>query len=267
MSTSFEVIGVDVPGTRLHAHSAGEGPALLFIHGMCGDADVWAGQLDRLATDFRCVAYDRRGHTRSPLGQGVKRTVQLHADDAAALIEALDLAPAVVVGSSGGARIGVDVVRRHDALVRGAVLSEPPILSMLPDRGAGFMADVGPAVRSAPTPEAAVDAFFGKVDPAVWDALSETRKDAYRANHEELFGDLQMPPYAPSPDDLKEIRVPVRVIRGERSRPEFRAAAEAIASAIPSAELIELEGASHATYFHQPDAFAEAVRSFAHGLP
>jgi pimeloyl-ACP methyl ester carboxylesterase len=262
MSTVRAVGPVPANGTSLHVQEAGEGPAVLFIHGMCGDADVWNDQVERLSDASRCVAYDRRGNTRSPLGENVVPTVELHADDAVALIEALGLAPVVVVGSSGGARIGVDVVRRHGALVRGAVLSEPPIFSLLPDRGAGFMADVKPALEAASTPEAAVDAFFMKVDPAVWEALPEPRKDRFRANHDDLFGDLQMPTYAPSVEDLAQIDVPVRVLRGERSRAEFRVVAEILAAAIPTAELVEVRGASHATYFHAPEAFAEAVRSF-----
>jgi len=257
---------VGVNGTSLHVQEAGEGPAILFIHGMCGDADVWNGQLELLGGEFRCVAYDRRGHTRSALGEGVERSVELHADDAAALIEALDLAPAVIVGSSGGARIGLDVVRRHADLVRGAVLSEPPILSLLADGGAEFREKVGPALRPAPTPQEAVNAFFLYVDPETWRAMPDPRRETYRANHVELFGDLQMPPYAPTLGDLARIDVPVRLLTGDRSVPLFGEIARAVAGAIPGAELVVLEGATHATYFFQPKAFAEAVRSFASAL-
>src|SRR5579859_1872359 len=104
---------VTVNGTELYYEETGAGPTLLFIHGMCGNANVWSDQLRRLGSHFRCVAYDRRGHTRSPLGKLDQRTVQLHADDAAGLIEALQLAPCLLVGSSGGARVAVDVLRRY----------------------------------------------------------------------------------------------------------------------------------------------------------
>ena len=266
MSPVRTVGPVVVNGTSLHVQEAGEGPAILFIHGMCGDADVWNGQLELLGGEFRCVAYDRRGHSRSPLGEGVERSVELHADDAAAMIEILGLAPALVVGSSGGARIGLDVVRRHADLVRGAVLSEPPILSLLADGGAEFREKVGPALRAAATPQDAVDAFFLYVDPEAWGAMSEPRRETYRANHVELFGDLQMPPYAPTTDDLSRIDVPVCLLTGDRSVPIFGEAARAVAGAIPGAELVVLEGATHATYVFRPEAFAQAVRSFASAL-
>src|SRR5688572_10580202 len=133
-----------VNGTQLYyldtRPDAGAHPALLFIHGMCGFADVWLGQIERLSSHFRCVAYDRRGHTCSPLGDVAQRTVALHAVDAAGLIQALGLAPCVLVTSSGGARIGLDVVRRYPHLLAGAVLSEPPVLSLVPEGGAAFAA-------------------------------------------------------------------------------------------------------------------------------
>ncbi|MGE5227888.1 MAG: alpha/beta fold hydrolase, partial [Planctomycetaceae bacterium] len=171
---------VPVEGTELFVRASGSGPSILFVHGMAGDADAWSDQQARLSDRFRCVAYDRRGHTRSPFGDGV-RTVEAHADDAVALIRALDLAPALLVGSSGGARIGVDVTRRYPGDLRGAVLSEPAMIPLADDGGAGFVARLRPALEAAPSPQAAVDAFFMEVDPRLWSRMPEERKDAYRA--------------------------------------------------------------------------------------
>src|SRR5215472_1366974 len=154
---------VNVNRTTLSYDEVGTGQPLLFIHGMCGDASVWADQMLRLAPHFRCVAYDRRGHSRSPLGQISERTVELHADDAAQLLLDLGLAPGIVVGSSGGARIALDVIRRYPRLVQGAVLSEPPAMALAPDGGQTFMRQVKPAVEAAVArggQRAAVDAFF-----------------------------------------------------------------------------------------------------------
>jgi 3-oxoadipate enol-lactonase len=257
---------VPVGGTELFVREEGVGPALLFIHGMCGNADVWLEQQRRLSESFRCVAYDRRGHTRSPLGTGV-RTVETHADDAAALIEALGLAPVVIVGSSGGARIGIDITRRFDPALRGAVLSEPALIALSADGGSAFVAKVGRALRAADTPEAAVDAFFMQVDPRLWSAMPEERKDAYRANHVELFGDLDMPPYAPTDDDLAAIAVPTNFVLGAESEPIFGEIVRRVSDAVPGARLTVLDGATHATYASAPEAFAEVVRSFVGSLP
>ena len=59
---------IDVNDTTLYFERGGEGPAILFVHGMCGDAEVWADQARRFEDRYTCVRYDRRGHTRSARG-------------------------------------------------------------------------------------------------------------------------------------------------------------------------------------------------------
>src|SRR5688500_12574991 len=259
---------VPVNGTHLYyldSGAAGAAPNLLFIHGMCGFAHVWQDQIVRLSPHLRCVAYDRRGHSRSPLGQVDQRTVELHADDAAALIRTLDLAPCVLVGSSGGARIGLDVARRYPQLLAGAVLSEPPALSLAPAGAAAFVAALRPLLERAVAgggPRAAVDAFFDFVCPGLWRRLDDSRRDHYRDNHVELFAHLPLPPYQISSDDLAAISVPCRIIRGDSSHPLFREIAQILADHVPGADLMEIPGSGHVTYAEQPAAFAAAVLDF-----
>jgi pimeloyl-ACP methyl ester carboxylesterase len=139
---------IAVRDTTIHYERAGVAPELLFIHGMCGDASVWSGQVERLAGRVTCFTYDRRGHTRSALGTEPE-SVETHAADAAALIEALGLRRTVVVGSSGGARIAVELARTRGDLIAGAVFSEPPIFSLEPAAGQAFMAEIAAVVRPA----------------------------------------------------------------------------------------------------------------------
>jgi 3-oxoadipate enol-lactonase len=256
--------------TTLFYDEAGAGAPTLFIHGMCGDATVWADQMRRLAPHFHCVAYDRRGHSRSPLGQIAQRTVELHADDAAQLILELGLARCLVIGSSGGARIALDLIRRYPHLVKAAVLSEPPAMALAPDGGKAFMEQVKPAVEATVAQggsRAAVDAFFEIVCSGLWRQLREEQRDVpYRANAPELFGDLTMPTYQITAADLAEIRMPCLVVRGNASLPMFRAIAGILAERIPSAQLVELDNCGHVTYAEQPEEFAAAVESFVRDL-
>lgn len=262
---------VSVNGTQLHYDEMGDGQPLLFIHGMCGDASVWADQMQRLSPNWRCVAYDRRGHSRSPLGHITQRTVELHADDAAQLIMELGLAPCILVGSSGGARVATDVIRRYSPLVKGAVLSEPPLMALDPEGGKAFIEQMKPAVDAAITRgglRAAVDAFFEIVCPGLWQALPEARRDVpYRANAAELVGDLSMPPYQITRTDLARIRVPSLIISGSESDPGLRTIASILAASIPGSRLLELPGSGHVTYFEKPAEFSSAVMSFAQALP
>jgi 3-oxoadipate enol-lactonase len=255
----------EIRGTTIHYERAGTGPDLVFIHGMCGDARTWAAQVERLSSAHTCTAYDRRGHSRSPRGDAVESDA-VHADDAAALIEALGLDP-VVVASSGGARIAVELLRRRPDLVRGAVLSEPPMLHLAPVQAAAFVTDLRPRIERAAAeqgPEAAVDAFFSFVCPGLWTTIDETAKNRYRANAPALFADLGATPNLVDVDDLANLQLPVLLLTGSESHSVFRAVTAVLARTLPDARFMELADCGHVTYAEQPVEFAAAVSAFAH---
>jgi pimeloyl-ACP methyl ester carboxylesterase len=261
---------INVNGTPLYYEEAGVGPTMLFIHGMAGFAGVWADQIAQFSTEFHCVAYDRRGHTRSPKGSVIQESVELHADDAAALIMALHLSPVVLVASSGGARISIDLLRRYPELVRGAALSEPPLFALSPSIAVDFISQVKPAVEKAfasDQPQTAVDAFFHVIDPSFWDHAPEERKEIYRANLTAMLTDLQQPLYQLTTADLAKIDRPCLMMYGSASIKWFIEIAKIVAGAIPNCRLVEIAGAGHATYAAQPIEFADAVREFALSLP
>lgn len=255
---------IDINDTTLYYECTGQGPAMLFVHGMCGDADVWADQARRFADRYTCVRYDRRGHTRSARGDATI-TDALHADDAAALIEALKLAPCLLVGSSGGATIAVEVALRHGHLLRGAVFSEPPLFSLDPEAGQVAMRELIPRLEQATAtggPSAGVDAFFSMMCPGLWSTIDEARKDRYRANADIGFADLQPPSLDIAPADLSAVSIPALVIAGDISHESLRSVAKRLATALPDARFVELEDCGHVTYAEQPDDFAKAVSVF-----
>ena len=86
------------------------------------------------------------------------------ADDAAGLLRAIDLAPAVVVGHSGGASIACALVARHPDVVRHAVAYEPPLLAVVPTGAevvGGFRATVAQAMAEGGPPERIDKRFLG----------------------------------------------------------------------------------------------------------
>jgi pimeloyl-ACP methyl ester carboxylesterase len=86
-------------GATFYYERQGAGQSLLFIAGSTGDAGNFTRAADLLADEFTVVTYDRRGNSRSDRPAGwTKTSVSEQADDAAAIIQALELQPAVVFG-------------------------------------------------------------------------------------------------------------------------------------------------------------------------
>ena len=126
-----------VPGATLYYEIQGTGPVLLAIPGGPADAGVFAGLAARLRDRYTVVAYDPRGNSRSlPDDPDADQDVGVHGDDAAALLAAVADAPADVLGSSGGAQVGLDLAARHPGRVRTLVAHEPPCGELLPDAAA-----------------------------------------------------------------------------------------------------------------------------------
>ena len=123
-----------VPGAELHYEVAGSGPVLLLIPGGALDADSFGPLARLLAADYTVVRYDPRGISRSRLdGPAEDVPVELHADDAGRLLLEFGDEPAFVLGSSGGAVIGLALATRHPARVGVLVAHEPPLVTLLPE--------------------------------------------------------------------------------------------------------------------------------------
>jgi pimeloyl-ACP methyl ester carboxylesterase len=121
-----------VPGARLYYEVSGSGPVLLLIPGGPVDADGFAPIVPFLKENYTVVRYDPRGISRSALDDPAAEVpVERHADDAQQLLLAIGDEPAYVLGSSGGAVIGVALAERHPDLVQTLVAHEPPLVGLL----------------------------------------------------------------------------------------------------------------------------------------
>jgi len=195
-TTSFEIKSshLKVPGAQLYYEAQGSGPILLMIPGGPTDAGIFATLGKCLIDQYTVVRYDPRGNSRSVLdGPAEDQNMDVHGDDAARLLEAMGGEPAFVLGSSGGAHIGLNLAARHPHRVRTLIAHEPPCMALLPDpleqlafghdiyntyitEGAGpamqkFMVGAGiagsPVQRTGPPPPEAMEALArvkGNVD-------------------------------------------------------------------------------------------------------
>jgi pimeloyl-ACP methyl ester carboxylesterase len=208
------------------------------------------------------VRYDRRGFSRS--GATVPSGVEQHADDAIALIEALAVAPCLLVGSSSGAVAAVEVARRRPDLLRGLVLCEPPLFSLDPAVGAALRGELLPRLEAAAAdgPRAAVDAFASFVFPEAWALFDEDRRNRLRENAESGFVDVQKPSADIGVDDLRAVTVPALVVAGRASHPAFHAISDRLVAGLPDARVVELD-CGHVPSVERPAAFADVLSTFA----
>ena len=124
---------LQVPGATLYYEREGTGPVLLMIPGGPADAGAFAALAEYLTDRYTVVPYDPRGNSRSvPDDRSKDRDIDVHGDDAAALIDAVAGDPAYVLGSSGGAQIGLNLAARHPDRVHTLVAHEPPCAKLLP---------------------------------------------------------------------------------------------------------------------------------------
>src|SRR5262245_55724875 len=113
-----------VNGTTLYYEEHGTGEPIVCIHGTGSSVELWRGAALELARHGRTIVYDRRGFSRSGHAGRYAAGTREHTDDAAALIDALGAAPAIVIGRSHGGEIAVDLALRYPDRVRALALLE-----------------------------------------------------------------------------------------------------------------------------------------------
>jgi pimeloyl-ACP methyl ester carboxylesterase len=111
---------MQVNGKELAVEIAGDGPAVLLVHGLGGTSNFYQVQADALAASHTVIRVDSAGAGRSPVTDGI--SVESHADDLAALLDALDIDSAAVVGHSMGTLVVRSLAARYPAKVSALAL-------------------------------------------------------------------------------------------------------------------------------------------------
>lgn len=261
-----------VNGVELYYEETGSGDVpLLLVHGSWGSHDNWEAVVPGLAEHFLVVTYDRRGHSSSQRlpGQG---SVREDVADAAALIEHLRLEPAWVLGNSFGASITLRLAGSRRDLLRGAVVHEPPLLSLVaspPGTGDGAdddepMATVLERIAAGDHDGAAelfVDAIA--IGPGTWAGLPQDMKATFVENAPTFLDECLDPDqFAFDLAWISDFPHPCLVTHGGTSPPVFKPIVEAVAGALPRVELATLIDAGHIPHVTHPEEFVDRVCSF-----
>jgi pimeloyl-ACP methyl ester carboxylesterase len=244
----------------------GEGPDVLLLGGLGDTVESWQFQLDGLADRFGLTAFDNRGAGRTARPEGAV-SVEMLADDAAAVLHAYDIPSAHVAGFSGGSVIAQEMALRHPDLVRSLVLQGTwTEMDNYLRTWALFMkwlVEVAPSERAfheghflfTYTPRSYND---GTVDRIIDGVLALPHKQSTEDIHAfiDAFIDHK------TTDRLPNLRVPALVLAGSNdliSRPNL---CRAVAEKIPGALFEVFEGEAHQPFQEVPDRWNDRVSAF-----
>jgi pimeloyl-ACP methyl ester carboxylesterase len=253
-------------GLRLHVREWGEadGPPILFIHGWSQNHLCWEKQYESaLAEEFRLVAYDLRGHgmSEAPLGAEHYTDGELWADDVAAIIDAVGIDRAVLVGWSYGAFVISDYVRAHGEdrvaainFVEGAVkLGETAFGTLI---GPGFLDHfVGATADDLPTNIAAMRSFVKTCASRPLSAEDfETALSWNIVVPAEIRASLAAREID-CDDVLRALAVPLLVTQGRTDTVVLPAMAEHILATCSTAEASWYDDIAHLPHLEEPARF------------
>lgn len=257
---------IETNGIALSYEEFGQGAPILGIHGTPSSVLLWVDAAKRLAERGRCIVYERRGFPRSPVpGPLVSLDLSDHVEDAAALLTALEAAPAVVIGRSTGGEIALELARRFPDVVRALVLLEPAVFTVDPD-AASWAQDIRRRVREATSQDPSTAS-----EVVVRSALGDDRWEAMRPDVRQLFAaaspavvaemrgqglDLGEEPVTLSPGDLAAIRQPTLLVCANDSPDALHHVIDRLGEALPRTETVRVPGD------HLIDPAHDAVLSF-----
>jgi len=256
---------VEANGVELYyeLHGPEEGDVLVLSNGVLMSTASWAFQTPELSKHYRLLLYDCRGMWQSAHPPG-PYSMALHADDLAALLDALEIERAHIGGISYGAEISLVFALRHPERTRSLVLSSA--VSHIDPLLAGWMTSWIAATR-AHDAEMLFNVTYPLNFSEGWIAENGDALDAARSRYESLdfdaflelllaFSELDVT------DDLDAIEAPTLVMVGEEDLLKPRKYAEIIADRIPGAALTVVPHAGHAVMWEQADVFNTLVLGF-----
>jgi pimeloyl-ACP methyl ester carboxylesterase len=261
----------EVDGVGLYYELEGSGEPLALVHGSWGDATSWRFVVPGLAERFRVLAYDRRGHSRSGRPSDSPGSIDEDGDDLAALLEALDLAPAHVATNSWGGNIALRLATRRPEVFGSLSCHEPPLWSLLEgdaesqemlQRGARSLEEVGRRI-AAGDHEGAARHFVEEVAfrPGAWEhELPAAMRAVFVQNAPTYLDELQDPNQLNVDQGaLARLEMPVRLTEGSESPPVFPRVIDRLATLIPRVTREIIDGAAHVPQLSTPERYVEVT--------
>jgi pimeloyl-ACP methyl ester carboxylesterase len=264
---------IKVDDTELTYCEQGSGELVILVHGALGDYRTWNQQAAILAKEYHVISYSRRCHQpNSSTNCEDDYTYRRHVDDLIAIINALGIGPAHLIGHSYGATVAALAAMQRPEMVNSLVLGEPNLFSILSN------------------PHDKVSLRFHEIALGVVQKLSEngeaglavreylkivTDKDAFDELPIEGQVVISQNAHTLGPmlntlfdvmkfgqDRVQSINTPTMILSGESSPILYQAISRALHSCLPNSQLHILARTSHGLHLENPIGFSAAVLDF-----
>ncbi|HEV2250219.1 MAG TPA: alpha/beta hydrolase [Candidatus Limnocylindria bacterium] len=250
-------------------------PPIVLLHGATFRSEDWENIFPRLATRYRVIAYDARGHGKS--GRATSYTIGALADDLLRIIDAVAGGDAIVIGHSLGGSTALVAAATRPSAIRALVLEDPVVDNWDRDWRAQYYRDVRAAIERAGDPSAFKRAvasvplpargprgertvgevrgfysadrlatYYKDVDPAFVEQFGHTRPDG----HEQVVS--AVPP-------MPTLLLAAHAADGSALN---EGEAEALVRKWPDAQLVKFPAVGHRIHGLRPEPFLEALEPF-----
>ncbi|WP_426735964.1 alpha/beta fold hydrolase [Myxococcus faecalis] len=260
-------------GARIFYKDWGTGQPVVFSHGWPLNSDSWDEQLQFVASNgHRAIAHDRRGHGRSTQTWS-GHDMDTYADDLAAVLDALDVKNAVLVGfSTGGGEVARYIARHGTKRVAKAVLvgAVPPLMARTASNPGGLPIEVFDNIRAGVLADRSqffqdlTTPFFGANRPGA--KVSQGARDAFwlagmQCGLKPAYDCVKAFSETDQTEDLKKFDVPTLIIHGDDDQiVPIEGAARAAARLVKGSTLKVYAGAPHGlTVTHREQFHADLL--------
>lgn len=258
---------VRVPGSTLFYESAGTGSPVILLHGGNLDRRMWDAEFGALQRTHRVIRYDARGYGRS----GASDTAFSAHHDLRALMDALQLPRASLVGLSLGGRVAMDFALAHPERVDRLVLVAPGISggTWAEDADTAWLAVAREAAKRQDS-VAVARAWLGSayIRTALRDSTTAKRVRQWVEDQSPFWAgvvrhlDLEVEAAPPAAGRLAELTAPILLVVGTADTPFILDVARAIQAQAARVERVDIPGVGHMVNLEAPGPFREALLAF-----
>jgi 3-oxoadipate enol-lactonase len=264
-------LGVDtgtvvVNGTQLFYEATGRGSPVVLLHGGNLDRRMWDAQFIPLAQEHRVIRYDLRGFGKS----GPADSPFQHHEDLRALLVALHVPRASLVGLSGGGRIAIDFALAYPEMVDRLVLAAPGLSGWQYSRADTAFFPEARRARDRGDAAGLGIAWLGSayMRPAMEHSELVPSLREMAANNGTNWmgllkhGNLERDADPPALHRTALLRAPILLVVGTRDVPDIQGIADTLAAHAPNLRRETFQGAGHMVNMEQPQRFTALVRDF-----